>query len=62
MVDGKRIEARTAAISVRVRPAVKSALEQVAKADDRTMAQYVERLIIGHLRERGVLGDVDEGD
>ena len=35
--------ARSAAVSVRVEPAVKSALEEAARSDDRTVAQYVER-------------------
>ena len=33
--------AKTAAISVRVDPKLKEALEAAAKADDRTLAQYV---------------------
>ncbi|GLK71274.1 hypothetical protein GCM10017643_13890 [Ancylobacter dichloromethanicus] len=47
--------ARTAAISLRVEPAVKEALEAAAKADERTMAQYVERLLIAHLRDKQLL-------
>jgi hypothetical protein len=47
--------ARSAAVSVRVEPAVKSALEAAARSDDRTVAQYVERLLVAHLRERGLL-------
>ena len=47
--------ARTAAISLRVEPAVKDALDAAAKADERTMAQYVERLLISHLREKAFL-------
>lgn len=54
--------ARTAAVSVRVEPAVKAALEQAARADDRTLAQYVERLLVAHLRERGLLADVEAGE
>lgn len=54
--------ARTAAVSVRVEPAVKAALEQAAKSDGRTMAQYLERLLIAHLRERGMLADVEAGE
>jgi hypothetical protein len=54
--------ARTAAISVRVEPNIKSALERAAKADDRTIAQYVERLIVSHLRERGFLSDVESDE
>jgi hypothetical protein len=52
-------ERRVAAISVRVKPAVKAALEQAAKGDDRTVASYVERLVVKHLRERGLLSEVD---
>jgi predicted HicB family RNase H-like nuclease len=47
--------ARTAAISVRVEPALKEALEAAAKKDDRTLAQYVERVLIAHLRSEGLL-------
>lgn len=47
--------ARSAAVSVRVEPAVKSALEEAARSDDRTVAQYVERVLVAHLRERGLL-------
>jgi hypothetical protein len=46
---------RTAAVSLRVEPAVKQALEEAAYSDERTVAQYVERLILAHLRERGLL-------
>jgi hypothetical protein len=44
---------RTEAISVRVTPAVKQALEKAAADDQRTLSQYVERLLIGHLSEKG---------
>ncbi|KAA0675718.1 ribbon-helix-helix protein, CopG family [Roseomonas genomospecies 6] len=47
--------ARTAAISVRVEEELKAALEKAAKDDGRTVAQYVERLLIAHLREKGLL-------
>lgn len=40
---------KDAAISVRVSPDVKLEIERVAKADGRTLSQYVERLIVGHL-------------
>jgi hypothetical protein len=46
---------KTAAISVRVDPKLKEALESAAKADDRTVAQYVERLLIAHLKSAGLL-------
>lgn len=45
--------AKTAAISVRVEPALKEALEAAAKADDRTLAQYVERVLSAHLKGLG---------
>jgi predicted transcriptional regulator len=38
-------EPKTAVLSVRVRPAVKTMLEALAKADDRSLAHYLERLI-----------------
>ncbi|WP_146208671.1 hypothetical protein [Azospirillum sp. TSO22-1] len=46
--------ARTAAISVRVEEDLKAAVEKAAKEDARTVAQYVERLLISHLREKGL--------
>lgn len=54
--------ARVAAISVRVEPAVKAAVERAAREDDRTVAQYVERLLIAHLREKGLLSDIESGE
>ena len=47
--------AKTAAISVRVEPTLKDALEAAAKKDDRTLAQYVERVLTAHLRAEGLL-------
>jgi predicted HicB family RNase H-like nuclease len=47
--------AKTAAISVRVEPTLKDALEAAAKKDDRTLAQYVERVLTAHLRAEGML-------
>lgn len=47
--------ARTAAISLRVEPQVKAAVEKAAQEEDRTVAQWVERLVIRELRERGYL-------
>ena len=42
---------RSAAIGIRVEPAVKEALEKAARDDGRTVASYLERLIIAHLKE-----------
>lgn len=41
---------RTAAISVRVGPELKAGIERLAEADHRTVAQYVERVLIEHLK------------
>ena len=46
--------AKTAAISVRVEPSLKEALEAAARADDRTLAQYVERVLVAHLKLVGL--------
>jgi hypothetical protein len=43
---------RTAAISVRVEPDLKAALEKLASDDARTLAQYVERVLVVHLKEK----------
>ncbi len=45
---------RTAAISVRVEPELKAAIEKLGEDDHRTLAQYVERLLIDHVKARGV--------
>lgn len=42
---------RSAAIGIRVEPEIKAALEKVAKEDGRTVASYLERLIIAHLKQ-----------
>lgn len=46
---------RTASIGIRVEPIVKEALEQAAKADRRTVAAYVEMLIVRDLTTNGYL-------
>jgi hypothetical protein len=52
--------ARTASIGIRVEPEVKAAVEKAAKADDRTVAQWIERLMIRELRENGYLPQTAE--
>jgi predicted HicB family RNase H-like nuclease len=47
--------ARTAAVSLRVEETVKMAIEEAAKADGRTVAQWVERALIRTLKETGYL-------
>lgn len=43
---------RSAGFTVRVEPEIKEALEKLAKDDGRTLAAYVERLIISHLSSK----------
>jgi uncharacterized protein (DUF1778 family) len=47
--------ARTSAISVRVTEETKKAVEKAAAEDDRSVASFVERLLIAHLKEQGYL-------
>lgn len=47
--------ARTAALGLRIEPILKEALENAAKADRRTVASYVEMLIVADLEAKGFL-------
>ncbi len=42
--------ARTASIGIRVEPALKAQIEAAAKSDGRTVAQWIERLIVRELQ------------
>jgi antitoxin component of RelBE/YafQ-DinJ toxin-antitoxin module len=44
--------ARNAAITTRVDPAIKAAIEQLADADGRTLSQYLERVLVQHLAQK----------
>jgi hypothetical protein len=46
---------RTASIGIRIEPDVKTAAEKAAAEDGRTLANYIERMLIEHLREKGYL-------
>ena len=46
---------RQAAISIRVEDRVKEALVKAAEAEGRTLSQYVERLLIAHLKQLKLL-------
>jgi hypothetical protein len=46
---------KTAALSVRVDPAVKAAAEKAADADHRSVASLIEKLLVEYLREKGYL-------
>ena len=48
-------ETRSAPIGIRLFPRVKAALEDAAKADRRSVASYVEKLIISDLEANGFL-------
>ncbi len=46
---------RSASLGIRIEPAVKDALEAAAKADRRSVAAYVEKLIVDDLQAKGFL-------
>ncbi|MBO6892855.1 MAG: hypothetical protein JJ866_13010 [Roseibium sp.] len=53
--------ARTASLGLRIEPTVKAALEIAAKEDRRTVASYVELVLIEHLKAKGYL-DAESGN
>lgn len=48
-------ETRSAPLGIRLFPRVKTALEDAAKADRRSVASYVEKLIVADLEANGFL-------
>ena len=46
---------KTASVGIRLEPKVKDALVEASKEDHRTMASYVELLLVAHLRDKGYL-------
>jgi hypothetical protein len=46
---------KTAAIGLRVEPEIKKALDKAAADDRRTIASYVEKLLVDHLTAAGYL-------
>jgi predicted HicB family RNase H-like nuclease len=46
------LKARTAAIRVRVKPSVKAMAEELAQKDDRSLADWIERLIAAEKARR----------
>lgn len=46
---------RSASIGIRVFPAVKEALEAAAKADRRSVASYIETVLVTDLEAKGFL-------
>jgi hypothetical protein len=47
--------AKTTAISVRVYPQIKAALQKAAEADHRSLASLVVKILVEWLRRRGAL-------
>jgi len=48
-------ETKSIPLGLRITPTLKAALDKAAKADDRSVASYVERIIAETLRKRGYL-------
>ena len=42
---------RTAAFSMRLHPAVRDAIQELAEADGRSFTNYVERVLTAHVQE-----------
>ncbi len=47
--------AKTASIGIRIEPEFKEALEEAARADRRSVASYIEKLIADDLQSKGLL-------
>ncbi|MGO7152753.1 DUF1778 domain-containing protein [Rhizobium leguminosarum] len=47
--------AKTAAIGIRIEPELKEAIEAAAKAERRSVASYIEKVIADDLEKRGLL-------
>lgn len=50
---------KTAAISVRVDPKIKAAAQKAAAADRRTVASFVENILVEYLVKKGYLDAKD---
>ena len=48
-------ETRSVPLGLRVRPSVRAALERAAADDERSMALYVERIVVEYLKAKGYL-------
>lgn len=53
--------AKTAAIGIRIEPELKDAIESAAKAERRSVASYIEKLIADDLEKKGLLAPVKRG-
>ncbi|MGB3501001.1 MAG: toxin-antitoxin system HicB family antitoxin [Mesorhizobium sp.] len=48
--------AKTANLALRISPELKAALEAAAKAEERSVSQYIELVLKRHLEVKGLLG------
>lgn len=53
MNDVKR--QKTAQVNLRLKPELKAAAEEAARADNRSLTSLIETLLLSHLREKGFL-------
>jgi hypothetical protein len=45
-------ETRSASVGLRIKPGLKAALEQLARAEERTLNFYIERILEAHVAGR----------
>jgi predicted HicB family RNase H-like nuclease len=50
-------ETRSASVGLRIKPSLKAALERLARAEERTLNFYVERVLETHVETRRRKGD-----
>jgi hypothetical protein len=50
-------ETRSASVGLRIKPSLKAALERLARAEERTLNFYIERVLETHLETRRKKGD-----
>jgi hypothetical protein len=50
-------ETRSASVGLRIKPSLKAALERLARAEERTLNFYIERVLETHLEIRRKKGD-----
>jgi predicted HicB family RNase H-like nuclease len=50
-------ETRSASVGLRIKPSLKAALERLARAEERTLNFYIERVLETHVEARRRKGD-----
>ena len=50
-------ETRSASVGLRIKPSLKTALERLARAEERTLNFYIERVLETHVEGRRRKGD-----